>query len=131
VKLNTVDAASTGGQGGGYPTLISGPDSQLVLTPNITYFASGNFYALNTELPLNQWLDLTLIGRGKETFASVVARETGEVLLNEEEFMIMMGISGVAFYDAVMAIEAPLQEVGGQGCGWTGEFGGLTLTSTA
>ncbi|KAI3336353.1 glycoside hydrolase family 20 protein [Xylariaceae sp. AK1471] len=121
-------------------TIISGADSTLMLTPNITLFASGNYYRLNSTLPLKTWIDLRIIGRGDHTFASL--RETSlqdpfpEVLSvnnseEEEEFQAVLGINGVSFVWAPIAIEAPIAELGGSNAGWTGEFAGLVLSSEA
>ncbi|KAI9685468.1 MAG: hypothetical protein M1820_010798, partial [Bogoriella megaspora] len=52
-------------------TILSGSDSTLMLTPNITLFASGNYFRLNSSLPIGKPLDLSIIGRGNQTFASV------------------------------------------------------------
>ncbi|KAI1841100.1 hypothetical protein JX265_013201 [Neoarthrinium moseri] len=105
-------------------TLISGRDSVLMLTPNITMFAGGNHFRLNATVPQTEWFELKLIGRGNRTFAAV---NNGE----EMEFLAKMGINGVYFHWAEIALEAPLRIVGGRGIGWTGSFGGMSLTSIA
>ncbi|KAK7739723.1 hypothetical protein SLS53_005693 [Cytospora paraplurivora] len=110
-----------------YPTdatLLTGGDSSLLLTPNITFLAGGNYFRLNTSLPLNETVDLSIIGRGNKTFASV---NSGP----EEEFLAKMGINGEYFHWAEIAFEAPLRQVGGQGSGWRGTLGGFSLTSVA
>lgn len=112
-------------------TLISGRDSSLVLTPDLALYASGNYYAVPLRLPTDTWVDLAISGIGNRTYASLTPRgpadgnETGTTA----EFQTRMGINGDTFHYAEIAIEAPLQQVGGAGCGWSGELGGLTLTS--
>ncbi|KAF2475017.1 glycoside hydrolase, catalytic core [Lindgomyces ingoldianus] len=105
-------------------TLVSGADSALMLTPNITLFASGSYFRLNSSLPMNQKFSLSILGRGNQTFAKL---DDGA----EEEFLTKMGINGERFVWAPMGIEAPLKEVGGAGCGWNGELYGMKLTNVA
>ncbi|KAF2645235.1 glycoside hydrolase, catalytic core [Massarina eburnea CBS 473.64] len=105
-------------------TLITGGDSSLMLTPNITFFAGGEYFRLNSSIPIQQKLDLNIIGRGNRTFAKV---DDGE----EEEFSTKMGINGKWFGWGSMPFEAPLKEVGGEYAGWTGEVYGLRLLSVA
>ncbi|KAF1965000.1 glycoside hydrolase, catalytic core [Bimuria novae-zelandiae CBS 107.79] len=105
-------------------TLITGRDSTLMLTPSITLFQGGNYYRLTTSLPLEQRLDLNIIGRGNQTFAKI---NNG----TEEEFLTKMGINGERFEWGPMAIEAPLHQIGGDNAGWTGEVYGLRLKSFA
>ncbi|KAI1810187.1 beta-hexosaminidase [Poronia punctata] len=115
--------------------LISGGDSTLVLTPTVTLFASGNYYRLNSTVPLDTWVDLSVTGRGDRTFASVSETKLESPFppsaaddSQEEEFQAVLGISGESFVWAPIAIEAPISEVGGD---WTGELGGLFLSSEA
>ncbi|KAJ4300934.1 hypothetical protein N0V90_003023 [Kalmusia sp. IMI 367209] len=105
-------------------TLISGHDSTLMLTSNITLFQGGNYYRLNTSLPLNQRVDLDIIGRGNQTFAKVNNA-------TEEEFLTKMGINGERFEWGPIAIEAPLSQVGGENAGWSGKLFALKLTRVA
>ncbi|GAW23004.1 hypothetical protein ANO14919_125510 [Xylariales sp. No.14919] len=116
-------------------TIISGADSTLVLTPNIALFASGNYYQLNSTLPLETWVELSIVGRGEQTFASIRTTSpedpfssAGAVAGAEEEFQAVLGINGAYLVWAPIAIEAPIAELGG---GWTGEFAGLLLNSEA
>ena len=137
-------------------TIISGADSTLVLTPNITLFASGNYYRLNSTLPLQTWVELSIIGRGEKTFARVRETTLGDAFPipdvgldgdgegsveksaerraeeeeEEEEFQAILGINGDFFVWAPIAIEAPIAKLGGDG-GWTGELAGMMLTSEA
>ena len=102
-----------------------------MLTPNITLFASGNYYRLNSSLPLGKPLDLTIVGRGNRTFASVSGVEPIGDTSAEQEFLTQIGVNGEYFVWAPMAIEAPLRQTGGQGSGWTGVLSGMNLTSEA
>jgi hexosaminidase len=104
--------------------LVSGSDSTLMLTPNITFFADGNYFRLNSTLPLNQEVELSIIARGNQTFSKV---NNGI----EEEFLARLGVNGERFEWGPMAFEAPLQEVGGPNGGWTGELRSFRLSSVA
>lgn len=103
-------------------TLIFGRDSSLMLTPNITLFASGNYYRLNSTVPLGKAFDLSIIARDDQTFARV---DDGV----EEEFLAILGVNGERFVWAPIAIEAPLAQMGGAGSGWRGELMGMALSS--
>ncbi|ETS74157.1 hypothetical protein PFICI_14023 [Pestalotiopsis fici W106-1] len=105
-------------------TLLYGRDSALMLTPNITLFAAGNYFRLNATVPEGEWFDLKLVERGNRTYAAV---DDGE----EMEFLAVMGINGIYHHWAEIAIEAPLKTLGGLTSGWTGLFRGLSLTSAA
>lgn len=105
-------------------TILTGRDSILMLTPNITLFAGGNYFRLNATVPQGEWFDLDLIGRGNRTFAALNGGA-------EMQFLAQMGINGVYHHWAEIAIEAPLKKLGGFGCNWTGFLGGMSLTSTA
>jgi hexosaminidase len=59
-------------------TLISGSDSTQMLTPNITLVASENSYSLNTSIPSNTWVDLSIRGKGKQTFALIKTAHSEE-----------------------------------------------------
>lgn len=105
-------------------SIVAGCDSVLMLTPNITLFASGNYYRLNSTIPIQTWVDLDIIARGNQTFASVNGGA-------QEEFLTKMGINGEYFVWAPMAIEAPLTVIGGQNSGWSGEISRFSLSSIA
>ncbi|OTB07941.1 glycoside hydrolase family 20 protein [Hypoxylon sp. CI-4A] len=111
-------------------TLISGADSALLLTPNLTLFASGNYYRLNSTVPLGTWVNLSIIGRGNRTFASVQEVD-GVSAVSEEEFLAVLGINGVSLVWAPVAIEAPIRQIGGVEPGWTGELAAMSLSSEA
>ncbi|KAI1422824.1 beta-hexosaminidase [Xylaria sp. FL1777] len=114
-------------------TIISGRDSTLMLTPNISLFASGNYYRLNSTLPQKTWVELNIIGRGEQTFAIVQETSLEDPFpsarsnISAEEFQAVLGINGEFFVWAPIAIEAPIAEL--SGTGWTGEFAGMLLSS--
>lgn len=111
-------------------TLLTGSDSTLMLTPNITFFAGGNYFRLNSTVPLNETVDLSIIGRGNRTYASLESATQG-IFVNEEEFLAIMGYNGESHHWAEIAFEAPLKTVGGAGSGWSGKLSGFSLTSVA
>ncbi|KAI1500420.1 beta-hexosaminidase [Biscogniauxia marginata] len=128
-----VDELSTGDT-----TIISGTDSVLLLTPNLTLFASGNYYRLNSTIPTGTWVNLSIIGRGNQTFASVQPStldeqlaEAGSTVNVEEEFLAVLGINGAYFVWAPIAIEAPIAQIGGIKSSWSGELAALALSSEA
>ncbi|KAI1393607.1 glycoside hydrolase family 20 protein [Hypoxylon trugodes] len=116
-------------------TIISGGDSSLLLTPNLTLLASGNYYRLNSTIPVGTWVNLNVIGRGNRTFASI--QETtldaplSSAAAEEQEFLAVLGINGVSFVWAPIAIEAPIQKIGGEDVGWTGQLVAMSLSSEA
>ncbi|KAI0142972.1 glycoside hydrolase family 20 protein [Xylariaceae sp. FL1272] len=118
-------------------TLISGADSSLMLTPNLTLFASGNYYRLNSTVPIGAWVNLQLSGRGNQTFASVQTTTREAVFPGvddraekEEEFLAVLGINGQNLVWAPIAIEAPIAQIGGGGDpGWSGQLAELRLSS--
>ncbi|KAI0014789.1 glycoside hydrolase family 20 protein [Xylariomycetidae sp. FL0641] len=110
-------------------TLVSGRDSTLLLTPNITLFASGNYYRLNSTMPVGEMVDLRVVGRGNQTFASV--QTAAGVGGDEEEFLAVLGINGEYLVWAPVAVEAPIARVGGQGAGWKGSLAGMALNADA
>ncbi|KAI2471485.1 glycoside hydrolase family 20 protein [Annulohypoxylon bovei var. microspora] len=120
-------------------TLVSGADSALMLTPSLTLFASGNYYRLNSTLPVGTWVDVSIIGRGNRTFASVQETaglgeplpEVGSMAATEEEFLAILGINGASFVWAPIAVEAPIAQVGGENAGWTGQLAAMRLSSEA
>lgn len=111
-------------------TLLTGADASLMLTPNITFFADGNYFRLNSTVPLNETVDLSIVARGNQTFASVTSATRG-TLVDEEEFLAQMGINGLYFHWAEIAFEAPIETIGGEESGWSGSLGGFSLTSVA
>ncbi|KAI1127632.1 beta-hexosaminidase [Nemania abortiva] len=118
-------------------TIISGKDSSLMLTPNITLFAAGNYYRLNATIPRETWFDLSIIGRGERTFASIKEVDVRDPIVeakdvsgrDEIEFLAVLGINGESLVWAPIAIEAPVTKIGGDG--WEGAFAGMILSSDA
>lgn len=121
-------------------TLILGADSSLKLTPGITLFSGGTYFRLNATVPLGKWVDLSIVGRGNQTFAA--ARETsldaalpvpggGDSGSDDygEEFLAVLGINGVSFVWTPVAIEAPISRIGGEDAGWTGQLAAFSLSS--
>ncbi|XXH04944.1 Serine/threonine-protein kinase rio1 [Hypoxylon texense] len=118
--------------------LVSGGDSSLMLTPNLSLFASGNYYRLNSSVPLGTWVNLSIVGRGNQTFASVQQTsreeslpEVGSTTATEEEFLAILGVNGQSFVWAPIAVEAPIKQLGGADAGWTGELAAMRLSSEA
>ncbi|KAI8951650.1 glycoside hydrolase [Xylaria longipes] len=111
--------------------IISGQESVLMLTPNITLFASGNYYRLNATVPLYTWFDLSIAGIGERTFAGVQEVRLGDpfVTRSDQEFQAVLGVNGESLVWAPIAIEAPLTEIWGSNAQWTGEFAGMLLTT--
>ena len=111
-------------------TLISGRDSSLMLTPTLSYYASGIYYSLSSNMTLaaDTWTEVTVSGVGGRTFAKLVSANNFTVT---EEFITLMDISGNWFESGQMAIEAPLSRIGGAGSGWVGEVKSWSLTSEA
>jgi hexosaminidase len=94
-------------------TLFSGPDSTLLSgngsITNVTLISGGNPYSLNYSLPLNTWTDVSLIGRGNQTFLTV-SSATGES--TTMEFLARLGVNGDSLVWDPIAIEAPLTKIG-------------------
>ncbi|KAK8074614.1 beta-hexosaminidase [Apiospora hydei] len=120
-------------------TLLSGGDSVLMLTPSITLFASGTYYRLNSTIPLGGWVNLSIVGKGGQTFASVKAldkpRGGADLRLRadgaREEFLAVLGVLTQFHVWAPVAIEAPLAQIGGENSGWSGQLRSMSLTSEA
>jgi len=109
-------------------TLITGHDSALMLTPALSYLASGVYFRLsgNMTLATDTWTKVTVSGVKSRTFATLAPVDGPAVT---EEFITVMDISGNYMQTGQMAIEAPLSRIGGVGSGWTGEVRGWSLTS--
>lgn len=106
--------------------LFTGPDSELRSgngsSTQVMLVAAGNAFALNYSLPVGQWVDASLIGRGNQTFFSV---NNG----TEMEFLTKVGVNGESFALARMAVVAPLQTIGGGS--WEGEMKSVKLVDHA
>lgn len=44
-----------------------------MLIPNITLYASGDYYRLNNTIPIGEWVNFQLIARGNMTFAAIIS----------------------------------------------------------
>ena len=106
--------------------LFSGPDSELWsgngTSSQAMLISAGNAFPLNYSLPVGQWLDASLIGRGNRTFFSV---DGG----NEMEFTGKIGINGEYFEWVAMNVVAPLQTIGGGS--WEGQMKNVKLIDHA
>jgi hexosaminidase len=107
-------------------TLISGADSSLVLTPQIALFASGVYFPVNATLPLNEWVRFSISSSGPETFVTVF-RPNGTSITAEFQGKVVLSRNTFAMVN--LAVEAPVKQVAGRGCGWEGQLGGLSLTT--
>lgn len=105
-------------------TIISGADSVLMLTPNVTLFAAGNYYRLNSTIPMKTLVNLEIRGTGPKTYASAATGD-GKELFKDQEFLATISYYGQPLRWHEMAIEAPIQRVRG----WTGQLKSLTLTN--
>ncbi|KAJ6784096.1 hypothetical protein PWT90_06860 [Aphanocladium album] len=103
-------------------TILTGTDSALLLTPTLTLYASNNYYPLNLTIPVNRWVDITIRGKGNQTFG---AMKPAGGFFEEEEFQTVMGIVGKRLHWDTIAVEAPLGKLGG----FTGMLRNLTLTN--
>ncbi len=114
-------------------TLLVGRDSALMLTPVLTLFAGGNYFRLSPAMQpaahLGAWVDVQLVGRGNQTFATMAPAASPPPV--REEFRAILGMHGSGLHSAEIAVEAPLQTLGGAGSGWAGEVRRLSLTSVA
>ncbi|ATY60851.1 Glycoside superfamily [Cordyceps militaris] len=105
-------------------TLVAGSDSALMLTPNVTLFASGIYYRLNKTIPLQSWVRLELSAHGPRTFASAFD-DKGRALFSKEEFLAEMSYYGAPLRWHEMAIEAPIHQI----TGWQGKVRDFTLST--
>lgn len=115
-------------------TLLAGRDSALMLTPTLTFFASGNYYRLPpSDISFEDWVDVRIIGRGNQTFAEMTpsASTFSKVTTTRQEFRAEIGLHGDGMKSVEIAIEAPLHTIGGAGCGWTGQVRAFSLLDEA
>ncbi|KAH7244847.1 glycoside hydrolase superfamily, partial [Fusarium solani] len=96
--------------------IFTGPDSSLWAghgsTTNVTLVADDSAYTLNYTFPLNKWTNAKLIGKGPGTFLAVNDQEP-------MEFLTKIGIRGRRYVWDKIAVEAPLNVIGG------GDFEGI------
>lgn len=94
--------------------LFEGPDSSLVsgngTTNNVTMITGGNAYELDYSLPLDNWTDVSLVGKGMQTCLRVSSKDESEP--KTMEFQTLMGIMGTQMVSAQIGIEAPLATIG-------------------
>ncbi|KAK7523291.1 glycoside hydrolase [Phyllosticta citriasiana] len=120
------------------PPLFAGTDSSLLVggSANVTLLANGNLFALNYSFPLDTWTKAQLVGRGNQTFLDVCA-EDGNEGWARHEFLTVIGILGQSFVWRGVAVEAPIQRVGGEGVregegkGFVGRLKGVRLSDEA
>ncbi|RSM08738.1 hypothetical protein CEP52_004443 [Fusarium oligoseptatum] len=96
--------------------IFTGSDSSLWAgyesTTNVTLVADDSAYTLNYTFPLNKWTNAKLIGKGPRTFLAVDNQEP-------MEFLTKIGIRGRRYVWDKIAVEAPLNVIGG------GDFEGI------
>jgi hexosaminidase len=107
-------------------TLFIGADSTLLhgngTVDSVMLVAAGNAYSLNYSLPVGEWTKASLIGKGTQTFFSV---DNG----TKWEFTTVLGVNGEYFIWAPIAIEAPIEQIGGDM--FEGEIASLQLLDYA
>jgi len=99
--------------------IFSGQDSVLQSSNTSLDLVSGGYaYALNYSLPIGEWTQAKLVRSGNRTFFTAGDQP-------EMEFIVRVGVNGERFEWAPMAINAPVQQIGGGG--WEGEVGEVRL----
>jgi hexosaminidase len=99
--------------------IFSGSDSVLQSSNASLDLVSGGYaYALNYSLPIGEWTQAKLVRSGNRTFFSA----DGGL---EMEFLVRVGVNGERFEWGPMAINAPVQTIGGGA--WEGEVGEVRL----
>jgi hexosaminidase len=90
-------------------SLLSGNGS----LPNVTIVTGGNPYVLNYTLPVNVWSAVKIIGLNNATYFSVTEAGKAEEVY---EFTATIGtVSSAYVWGNPMALEAPLEVIGGGG----------------
>lgn len=106
--------------------IFTGPDSELRsgngTSTKLMLISAGNAFALNYSLPVGEWVDASLIGKGNQTFLSV---NNGTAM----EFQTIVGVNGERFVWTTMAIVAPLCTIGGGS--WEGQMKSVKLLDYA
>lgn len=109
--------------------LFDGPDSTFVngngSISSATLISGGNPYSLNYTLPLHQWTDVSLVGKGNATYLTVSGHGSKSQTM---EFLTKIGVNGEYFVWAPIAVEAPLARVGE---GFTGMMQDIVLKGSA
>ena len=99
--------------------IFSGSDSILQSSNTSLDLVSGGYaYALNYSLPIGEWTQAKLVRNGNRTFFAAGGGE-------EMEFLVRVGVNGERFEWGPMAINAPVQTVGGGA--WEGDIGEVRL----
>lgn len=94
--------------------IFTGSDSILQSSATSLDLVSGGYaYALNYSLPIGEWTEGRLVRNGNRTFFSA----DGGM---EMEFLVRVGVNGERFEWGPMAINAPVQRIGGGA--WEGEI---------
>lgn len=103
--------------------ILSGQDSVLQSSESSLDLVSGGYaYALNYSLPIDTWTQAKLIRNGNRTFFS--ADDAPEM-----EFLTRVGVNGERFEWESMAINAPVNSIGGGA--WEGDIGEVELVDYA
>lgn len=93
--------------------IFSGQDSILQSSNTSLDLVSGGYaYALNYSLPIGEWTQAKLVRNGNRTFFTAGDQP-------EMEFNVRVGVNGERFEWGPMAINAPVQKIGGGE--WEGE----------
>lgn len=125
--LQQTSTTTGGGGGGGGGSIFTGPDSELRsgngTSTQLMLVSAGNAFALNYSLPIGEWVEAKLMGRGNRTFFAVAGMD------DEMEFRTVVGVNGERFAWSEMAIVAPLNVVGGGG--WEGLLKRMKLVDYA
>lgn len=125
--LQQTSTTTAGGEGGGGGSIFTGPDSELRsgngTSTQLMLVSAGNAFALNYSLPIGEWVEAKLMGRGNRTFFAVAGME------DEMEFRTVVGVNGERFAWSEMAIVAPLNVIGGGG--WEGLLKRMKLVDYA
>lgn len=125
--LQQTSTTTTGGEGGEGGSIFTGPDSELRsgngTSTQLMLVSAGNAFALNYSLPIGEWVEAKLMGRGNRTFFAVAGMD------DEMEFRTVVGVNGERFAWSEMAIVAPLNVIGGGG--WEGLLKRMKLVDYA
>lgn len=108
--------------------ILTGGDSALWFgngtVDAVMLFSGESVYALNYTFPVGQWTNASLVGKGTRTYLRVEGAAAPPM-----EFLTVIGWNGERFVWERMAVEAPLQTVGGGG--FEGIIGSMKLVDGA
>jgi hexosaminidase len=103
--------------------IFTGQDSVLQSSSSSLDLLSGGYaYALNYSLPIDEWTQAKLVRSGNRTFFTAGDQPA-------MEFLIRVGVNGERFERASMALNAPVEKIGGGS--WEGEVGEMRLLDYA